>query len=444
MARQDLTNNVQSRTTTTYFVGLKAPTPITDPNGQVIGWNPGTGYTQTDVNVGTFARTSGYRQSVNTVGFRSPKRPYLLRSNSFTLSRSDQQASGYNSVQTLTTNVTNAPGSAGYTSSMSYSENVMQYAFAPDDSSSWVSQLRDKAASQLLNALRNSSFNAAQAIAERKQTADLFTSTAKKVASAFGSLRKGNFVRAAQDLGVIPKKRAGRRFNKDFPIDQAKAVGNAWLELQYGWKPLLADVYGSMETLARANNPATGNANTIFKKMSGRAKRIESPYVRTDHLAGQSGPRGVWLTIASATVECYVRYGVTYSVSSPALTSLASVGITNPALLAWELLPYSFVVDWFLPIGNYLGSLDATNGLVFQDGYVTVMRKYNGTVSSSKSYSYNGTGYGGFVQQSRKTVEVIRTPIGGFPAMPFPSFKNPLSSSHAASAMSLLLQTFKR
>lgn len=42
---------------------------------------------------------------------------------------------------------------------------------------------------------------------------------------------------------------------------------------------------------------------------------------------------------------------------STVLTNLASLLATNVASTAWELVPYSFVVDWFLPIGDYIRNL---------------------------------------------------------------------------------------
>lgn len=444
MAFENLKRVGLSSTTSVYFVGTRAPVPIVDETGHVIAYEPGQGYMKTDYTTSPFNLLTGYRQSAITPGFNSGNRPSLLRALSFEYSKTDQSASSYNSVQSFPISPTTGPGTAGYEASQTFTTNVVSGSFPIDTSADWVSQLTGKASANLLSQLRDSSFNAAQAVAERKQTANLVASTATKVAKAFGSLRKGNFVKAATDLGVIPKKRAGRRFNKDYPVDQAKAVGNAWLELQYGWKPLLSDVYGSMETMAKANNPPSGNPNTIFKKMTARAKRTESPYKRTDFPLGTAV--GSWYEISQGVVECHVKIGVTYAISSPALTSMAKVGITNPALLAWELLPYSFVVDWFLPIGNYLSSLDATAGLLFVDGYVTVYRKYRGTYDTMKGYSsasgykrYSGTSSG-----QKTSFLVKRTPLGGFPSAPLPSFKNPLSSSHVASAMALLLQNFKR
>jgi hypothetical protein len=50
---------------------------------------------------------------------------------------------------------------------------------------------------------------------------------------------------------------------------------------------------------------------------------------------------------------------------------MGQLGLTNPASMAWAALPYSFVVDWLLPVGTMLGALSAPVGLKFQTGYTT-------------------------------------------------------------------------
>lgn len=52
------------------------------------------------------------------------------------------------------------------------------------------------------------------------------------------------------------------------------------------------------------------------------------------------------------------EYRVSINVSSPYLTSLVSFGekwgIALDAVNAWDLIPYSFIVDWFIPVSNLL------------------------------------------------------------------------------------------
>jgi hypothetical protein len=57
------------------------------------------------------------------------------------------------------------------------------------------------------------------------------------------------------------------------------------------------------------------------------------------------------------------RRKVRYLIKDKDLKLLSQVGISNPLLLAWELVPYSFVIDWLIPVGDYLGRLDSLNGV---------------------------------------------------------------------------------
>lgn len=432
------------RTTTTInFINDTPPKFFPDGSPQGTGvWAWGTGHFETNTTSSAYNLVSGYRQSVSTTGFNSKNRQSLLKSNNFDFSQTKNRAEGVSRSWTIPLTVNVGPGTAGYTNSTTYTSNVFQFGSVSNDSSSWLQtgKMQGKANANLLKNLRNSAFNAAQALGERKQTADLVASTAKKVAGSLRNLRRGNFAKAARDLGITPKKRAGRRFNSQFATDQGKAIGNAWLELQYGWKPLLSDVYGSMETLARANNPA-GPQNTIYKKATGRAKRSEEQRT-VSRTVLPAGYRGFDEVTRSGVTSVIVKTGVTYAISSPPLADLKTVGITNPLLLAWELLPYSFVIDWFIPIGNYLESLDATNGLSFVDGYQTVFIRFKALTYASSSYSY-ASGQQNFfrnVVEEYETVKMTRTKLVNFPSAPYPTFKNPASTSHVASAMALLLQ----
>jgi len=67
-------------------------------------------------------------------------------------------------------------------------------------------------------------------------------------------------------------------------------------------------------------------------------------------------------------VELSVKTIIHATVNGPELASLKQFGLANPLSIAWELVPWSFVVDWVLPVGEFLDACTATFGLTFKDG----------------------------------------------------------------------------
>jgi hypothetical protein len=125
---------------------------------------------------------------------------------------------------------------------------------------------------------------------------------------------------------------------------------------------------------------------------------------------------------------------------NPALAQAASLGLTNPATWVWEKIPWSFVVDWLLPIGAYLDSMDATLGWTFRAGSTT--KRVSGSVSQyvtpiidKGTYSEQAASAAGSYGYKSLGRTVLLT-------FPFPSkimnlIKNPLSTGHLANALAL-------
>jgi hypothetical protein len=88
-----------------------------------------------------------------------------------------------------------------------------------------------------LGNLKNSKINLGVAWAERSLTARLIGDTAKTLAKSYTHVLRGQTRKAMRSLGVPNSKSA--------PVS-GNAAGR-WLELQYGWKPLLSDVYGALK-----------------------------------------------------------------------------------------------------------------------------------------------------------------------------------------------------
>jgi len=304
-------------------------------------------------------------------------------------------------------------------------------------SAAQIASLKYRVITDLRLKMKDQHVNLVQMYAERKQTADLFADTALKLYRALSNLRKGNIVEAAKSLGVTANRRAfaavSRNLRNGTGHAKEKQMSTAWLALQYGWKPLLDDCYGAAEQIAQA---VTRNQ----KVRSASQKSITEVASRENHDATYK-----YMDHDSCTETVTVKYVCNYSVPSANIHTLAQLGILNPLTIAWELTPWSFVIDWFLPVGNYLNQIDATAGLQFVSGSLTTSTKRLATGMRV----YDGPEFNGFPFGTvTKTVEdfsVSRQRLLSFPVIAaLPDFKNPFSYGHLANAMALLSQIRRR
>lgn len=275
--------------------------------------------------------------------------------------------------------------------------------------------LRTKAEIGALLKLKSQKVNLGVAFGERAATAELVGNTASKLAKAYRQTRKGNLKGAARTLGA-----------------EWRGQPRNWLELQYGWKPLLQDVYGAAESLK-------GTLREDWKvTVKGQAsEKGFDPLTRINGMA-------TWSGVVKWSRGYFVR--LDYLPENPFLASLSSLGLTNPAVIAWELVPFSFVVDWMIPIGDWLNSLDAALGYEFYSGSFSEFRTASVVweptklVHSKSFFVYENSLGGG---RSREIV-LYREPYRRSPLPSFPGVKNPVSLGHMANGLSLLAQAFRR
>lgn len=307
---------------------------------------------------------------------------------------------------------------------------------------------RDQAVNSLLTRIGNLKFNAAQAFAERKKTADMLIRTVNRFIT-FGILfRKGRFVEANKILmdrpknlflwrsesgkvyeGIFQGVKKSRRafFSRDHfrPLSQ-KDFANAWLETSYGWRPLLSDIYGAAELLAEQHTESRPTRSV------GRGKQEKDFTYKytTEGLTGES--RG------HAEVKCMII--AYYDVASQYLDLLRSTGIANPGLLAWEVLPLSFVFDWFIPVGKYLEAVNATMGLEFKKASIGFLSKIEAeafTTSNETQWILTGT-----ARMQYDYAEYSRSVLTDFPTAALPSVSMGLNVFQVLSGMALLQQRF--
>jgi len=286
------------------------------------------------------------------------------------------------------------------------------------------------ARNKALASLQGGDVNLATFFGEGHKTLESFVNTARRLASAANEIRNKNFVTAFHTLGTEGTKSSLSRLSRMGGRNKSglDTLANGWLEYQYGWKPLISDLYG----LVQAWHKGFVTSGTTF---SIRAKVTDSkPYVIAQQATYQTdGPtyfyRGSGVSTATAKAGGKLRVTNSY------LATLGSLGLLNPLSLAWELLPYSFVVDWFIPVGNYLAATTSTAGMQWVNGWSSIERKrvfecqvYNGSFTETKT-DYSRSVWGGLAAPTA----LLRI-INGLSD----------SSSRQASAASLLQQAFSR
>jgi len=301
------------------------------------------------------------------------------------------------------------------------------YVFTASDNGSLDAELRNR----LRLKMKDQSVDLALAMAERHQLEDLFVKTALRLTKAFDCLKKNQYDRALDVLGIKTKSaNARKRYGRDYRKDQQAAAASGWLELQYGWTPFLYDLKGSIDAYAKAGAPIVGRVAV--------QKSIKTTVVEKTAKFNQTITRDA---------ELRMKYVVYYSMSDPLVATFKQLGLTNPLSLAWEKLPYSFVVDWAFPIGNALSSLDATLGLTFDRGTKSVLSKVD-TVGIRRATQWADLDAYTWVKEvadaSVKYWSYDRSVITSFPSAGMPVFRNPINPTRVANAMALLYKTFKK
>jgi hypothetical protein len=137
-----------------------------------------------------------------------------------------------------------------------------------------------------------------------------------------------------------------------------------------------------------------------------------------------------------------VKWTVHFSVNNSAFQDLNTLGLTNLSSVTWEVIPYSFVVDWFLPIGNFLNNYDAFAFLNVESICKTVMITekihFSGSVGGPTTDGWNWSG--GQIYWRKNNIVCYRETPGILPDIPIPRFKDGFSPGHIANAIALLSQ----
>jgi len=129
-------------------------------------------------------------------------------------------------------------------------------------------------------------------------------------------------------------------------------LADAWLELQFGWKPLLNDVDDGCRALAILNTGQSLSTGRISA-----AHTHESNPTRTTVKYSQNGI-ALWNVLTDTRTRCTTvfRGALRVEARNPAelRRDLFGFNPNNFAPTIWNLIPYSFLIDYFTNVGDII------------------------------------------------------------------------------------------
>jgi hypothetical protein len=208
-----------------------------------------------------------------------------------------------------------------------------------------------------------------------------------------------------------------------------KKAGSAWLEYVYGWKPIIQNVYDI------ADNAARSPGGYLSETRAGARNQ-------NDDFVKQKALPYVYETTTSDFVG--VKFCVTYATKGG--FDVSKWTSLNPASIAWELMPYSFVVDWFYNVGGYMRSLESAliSNKNFVSGYISILNRREVTRRRSINIVSGGVTYLEDLRATSRSVSFSRTILTAPPLPRSPTLRADLGASRLLSAASLLSQFLKR
>lgn len=181
-----------------------------------------------------------------------------------------------------------------------------------------------------------------------------FRSTLETIASSVLALKKRAQHMFADPYDFVRKGRRNERYpyTKETFYRQGKTFGDVWLEGRYHWLPTymsmrdafiaLQDMFPVMETYHKQELLLSQTLTYPRNTYEGRARTLDVKYLYTIKLGGYVTAQSNGSLLAKA-------YGVN--------------GLPDLTAVAWELTPWSLVVDWVLPISDVLLAINAMDGL---------------------------------------------------------------------------------
>lgn len=224
----------------------------------------------------------------------------------------------------------------------------------------------------------------AASVAERKQTIDMIAKRGMQILRFTRAMANFRWTEAGKVLGLnletVRRRGKTRVYSfrdkagdlREVKLKKgAKWLGNNYLEFHFGLEPLMKDIYEGLEILV----------TPVFQKRTIRSRATES----------YTPPSAAWQNYkveSRTTWKTGVAYVAEVVIDDPSAYTLNQLGVVNPASVAWEVIPFSFLADWVSSVGDVIGSLTDFLGMQIDNAAVTTRNE----IKETEYYHYKTGG----------------------------------------------------
>jgi len=225
-------------------------------------------------------------------------------------------------------------------------ENILKYAISQDE----VAHL---AGVKARNEISNIDVQSLVTLAELHKTVALIADVASSLAKFVRGITTGNLPMILQAIGGGRTGRGGSSRNSASKR-MADNASSRWLQYRYGVIPLVMDVQGAFKALRKLPPEPRRTARGFATRSLHRDWLLQR-----NRNASAEGVEEYTFTFnqeVKARAYCLITAEVTYQ-------SARDFGVTEFPLAVWELVPFSFIYDWFFTVGKWLEAVTPKVGI---------------------------------------------------------------------------------
>lgn len=284
----------------------------------------------------------------------------------------------------------------------------------------------NKAYSRFVNALKSDTASLGVSIAEGRDCLEMIAKRAISLGKGYKALRRGNFREFLKTFDLRPLAH-----HKKTKWTKPKDASGIWLEYWLGWAPFVGDIQNSISVLTSADL-----LPDAFFRASARVKLPASIY-------RDAGTSRYQAENVDGFVRCSLGSRVRVKNQNTWLNN--RIGLVDWLGMGYAVLPFSFVVSWFVNLDKIIASYSDFAGLELSDSWVSCLSSATCSFEYTSWDNHSAPKERYVVRIDDNTVnQMRRVKVTNLPrpslVVQFPA----LSPSRASTAISLLVSIFTK